>query len=400
MNRWPTTGLKSFGISQRASRSGSVSACQTCSAGHDTNWPTSMAAIIRPPQAARRADGRGAARTARSGWPSSRLCADVPGADLGSFRRAWSGFGLVGESAGRAEVVPGRHEQPGDRADNQRGRGRLGAGDRGRPGAHRGRDCHPEREARRAPPPDPEQQRGAWQSSLASTRSRTWRGGTCRSCPGPAGRGVRHRQVRCDRSVCVGWSACTCCSAYVCWSVCACWSACGFSSGPSAPPAPDGGLCEVGQGLTAAGTGPQHGIGGGGDGEPGWVAPVGPVRVGCGGDPAPGRAHLVVAQVRPRDQPQDRERIIIPGPAHGVSFPQAVSFPDVSSRRRCPSRRPPPGRTPRRAATRRRVAGLPAGVPVPHVPGVPPVRPGQPGPVRGGGCRPRIPVPGRPDRAG
>jgi hypothetical protein len=45
VNWCPTTGLKSLGISQRASKPGSVSACQTRCGGWRRNCSTSIAAI-------------------------------------------------------------------------------------------------------------------------------------------------------------------------------------------------------------------------------------------------------------------------------------------------------------------------------------------------------------------
>jgi hypothetical protein len=66
---------------------------------------------------------------------------------------------------------------------------------------------------------------------------------------------------------------------------------------------------DVGQGLTAAEPGAQHGVSGGGVSEPLRVTAVLAVWVGGAGGSAPGRVHLVVGQAGPGHEAQRPERI-------------------------------------------------------------------------------------------
>src|SRR5262245_22426034 len=72
---------------------------------------------------------------------------------------------------------------------------------------------------------------------------------------------------------------------------------------------------EVGERLAAAGPGPQRRVGRRGRGEAGRVAAVGAVGMGGGRYPPPRGPHLVVADLRPRGQPEDGERVRLHEPS-------------------------------------------------------------------------------------
>ena len=78
---------------------------------------------------------------------------------------------------------------------------------------------------------------------------------------------------------------------------------------------PRAGCGKVGECLAAAGPGPQRRVGRRRRGEAGRVAAIGAVGVGGGRYPPPRGPHLVVADLRPRGQPEDGERVGL----HGVS---------------------------------------------------------------------------------
>lgn len=150
----------------------------------------------------------------------------------------------------RSQIMPCGEHQPGDRAGDQRGSGRLRAGYDGSGSA--GRTCgdQPEREPPRPSAADP-----------PGEAPGCARGGTARWRP-------RH-------------------------------------GAPARRPCGRG--AQVSEDLAAAESGAQRGIGGGRRREALRIAAVRPVGVGGSGDPAPGCADLIVGHLDPGVQTERRE---------------------------------------------------------------------------------------------